>query len=160
ALLLLAVASPAPAAAGEPSADDILKLIDQAQSGYEDLASDVTMTVYEPGAKEGRVYKFHQITKGSTKRIVSFQAPGDVKGMGFLAEGPEVLHVYLPDMKRVRRMGTHITNQSIMGSDLTNEDLSAAVLSDSYSAKLVSADDKQWQIELQLKPGKKSDFVK
>ena len=146
--------------AGEPSADEILKMLDHAQGCFDDLSSEVTMSVYEPGAKEGRIYKFHQISKGHTKRVARFTAPGDINGMGFLSEGRDTLYVYLPDMKKIRRMGTHINNQSMMGSDLTNDDMSAAELSASYKPRFISADDKEWIIEIDALPGNASDFVK
>ena len=92
---------------------------------------------YEAGATKGREYQFSQTTKGQ-KRIVRFNAPGDIKGMGFLAEGRDTMYVYPPDMKKIRRMGTHIKAQSVLGSDLTNDDMSeGSGLSSLYKPTLV-----------------------
>ena len=61
------------------------------------------------------------IQKGTTKRLVRFLAPGDIKGMGMLVESADTMYALLPAFgNRVRRLGTHQVSQSFMGSDLAS----------------------------------------
>jgi len=66
--------------------------------------------------------------------------------------------VFLPGFQKVRRMGTHIKNQTFMGSDFSFEDMSQLAFSEVYDAKLVGKDDKQWTLELTQKAGKDLEF--
>ena len=146
------------ARAADPTAAEILKSLDHATSCYEDLSTDVKMSVFEGGATKGREFTFVQTSKGQ-KRIVKFTSGSD-KGMGFLSEGAETLYAYLPDMKRVRRLGTHVGEQSVLGSDLTNADMSDGNgLAANYTPTLVGSEGEAWIIELQAKPEKKKDVV-
>src|SRR5438270_717638 len=73
-----------------PTAEQILKMADEAYGSYKDLTIESTMTIYEPGQKTGREVSFISVSKGE-KRLVRFLAPGDVKGMGFLVESRDTL---------------------------------------------------------------------
>mgnify|MGYP000882274439 FL=1 len=152
--------APASVLAGEPTAVEILKMVDVAGSNFKDLTTDSKMVVKEPGAANGREYRFLTISRGSEKRIVRFLEPGDVKGMGMLVEGRDTMYAYLPGFERVRRLGTHVKNQSFMGSDASFEDMAAGNLADLYDAKVISAEGGEWVIELTIKAGKDSEFAK
>lgn len=150
----------APALAGEPTAAEILKMQDVAGSNFKDLTTESKLIVKEPGATTGREYKFLTISRGAEKRIVRFLEPGDVKGMGMLVEGRDTMYAYLPGFDRVRRLGTHVKNQTFMGSDASFEDMAAGNLADLYDAKLVGTEGNDWILELALKPGKETEFPK
>jgi hypothetical protein len=68
------------------------------------------------------------------------------------------MYVYLPGFQRVRRMGTHVSKQSFMGSDFSSEDMAQLELAQSYDAKAAGGDDKAWVLDLQLKAGKQAEF--
>jgi outer membrane lipoprotein-sorting protein len=140
------------------TADEILKKADQAYANYKDLTIDAKMLIYEPGAQTPREFSYVTIVKGVNKRIIRFTSPGDVKGMGMLLEDRDTMYVYLPGFQRVRRMGTHAKNQSFMGSDFGNEDMAESTYTGIFAPKLIGPDGTNWVLELNLLPGKESEF--
>jgi outer membrane lipoprotein-sorting protein len=153
---VLAMAFAAPARA--ETADEVLKKLDKAMNDFVDLTLDSTMTVFEPGQSTGRDVGFTSVTKGP-KRLVRFTAPGDVKGMGFLVESADQMYALLPAFgNRVRRLGTHVKNQSFMGSDIAYEEMSSTEYGSIYVPKLAGEEDGAWVLELALKPGKEAEF--
>src|SRR5438445_378170 len=104
-LLFAASLLPSLARAGEPTADEILKMQDKAHGNFVDLTSEAKMIIREPGQTVGREFTFMTISKGNEKRLVRFTSPGDVKGMGMLTESRDTMYAYLPGFNRVRRLG-------------------------------------------------------
>lgn len=155
----LAVATPAAAVAAEPSAADLLAKVDAALNAFHDATFESKLLLKQPDGKL-REYSFTTYQKGKNKRLVRFSAPGDVKGMGVLVESADTMYVFLPGFQRVRRMGTHVKNQSFMGSDFSFDDMSDLVYGVIYEPRLVGADDKSWILELAAKPGVELDFPK
>src|SRR4029453_212895 len=68
--------------------------------------------------------------------------------------------VFLPGFQKVRRMGTHVRNQTFMGSDFAFDDVSQTSYGPAYAPKLIGGDDKNWIIELTPKKGIDSDAAK
>jgi outer membrane lipoprotein-sorting protein len=158
-IALLSLAALAPPAFAE-TADQVLAKLDKAMNDFADLTLETTMTVYEPGKTTGRDVNFTSVTKG-TKRLVRFTAPGDVKGMGFLVESVDTMYALLPAFgNRVRRLGTHVKNQSFMGSDIAYEEMSSTEYTSAYTPKLSGEEGGVWMLELALKPGKEAEFPK
>ena len=141
-----------PAAAADPSATELLTKVDGALNAFKDGIFESKLRLTQPDGKS-REYVFTTFQKAPHKRLVRFSAPGDVKGMGVLIESQDTMYVYLPGFNKVRRMGTHIKNQSFMGSDFSFTDMSEIAYGDIYVPKLVGSDDKNWILELTAKPG-------
>jgi outer membrane lipoprotein-sorting protein len=151
ALALLSLAA-WPARAADPSAGALLAQIDHAMNSFRDGVFELKLRLKQPDGKT-REYAFTTYQKVPNKRLVRFSAPGDVKGMGLLVENLETMYVFLPGFQRVRRMGTHVKNQSFMGSDFSFEDMSEIAYGNSYVPRLLDADDKSWIVELTAKRG-------
>jgi outer membrane lipoprotein-sorting protein len=145
--LCLLVAAPALAADSGP---EILGKVDQAMNNFSDGTFESKLYVKEPSG-QAREYGFTTYQKVPDRRLVRFSAPGDVKGMGVLVENKDTMYVFLPGFQKVRRVGTHVKNQTFMGSDFSFEDMSQTRYSHLYDAKLVKADDKGWELELTAK---------
>lgn len=141
----------------DPSAADLLAKVDQALNAFHDAVFESKLVMQQPNG-ESREYVFTTYQKEPHKRLVRFSAPGDVKGMGVLIENQDTMYVYLPGFQRVRRMGTHIKNQSFMGSDFSFTDMAEIAYGDVYTAKLVGSDDKSWILQLDAKPGQDLEF--
>jgi outer membrane lipoprotein-sorting protein len=140
----------------DPSGPEVLVNIDKALNAFKDAIFESKLLVKQADG-QAREYGFVTHQKGS-KRLVRFTSPGDVKGMGVLVESDASMYVFLPGFQRVRRMGTHIKNQTFMGSDFGYEDMSQTSFSVSYDAKLVGADDKNWIIEMTPKPKQEVEY--
>ena len=148
-----------PAFAADPSGSELLGKVDAALSAFKDAVFESKLVLRQPSGA-AREYVFTTYQKAPDKRLVRFSAPGDVKGMGVLVENKDTMYVFLPGFQRVRRMGTHIKNQSFMGSDFSFEDMSEIAYSHLYDAKLVGSDEKNWVLELSAKPGLDLEFPK
>ena len=154
---LLVVAASASALGGDPIGPQILAKVDEAMNNFTDGQFDSKLLVKEPSG-QAREYVFTTYLKTPGKRLVRFNSPGDVKGMGVLVENPETMYVFLPGFQKIRRVGTHVKNQTFMGSDFAYEDMSQSTYSPSYNATLVGLDAKTFQLELMLKPKMEAEF--
>ena len=145
------------AASADDKGTDVLKKMDAALNSFKDGYFESKLIVRNPGGT--REYEFNTTQKTPGKRLVLFTSPGDVKGMGILVQDKEV-HVYLPGFQKVRRMGTHVKNQTFMGSNFGFDDFAQTSYADSYEAKLTAETDKVWTVELVAKKGVDPEFPK
>ena len=78
------------------------------------------------------------------KRIVRFLAPADVKGTGVLMfdhdAAPDDVWIFLPALRKTRRIVSSQRNQSFLGSEFSFGDLSAPSL-DEFTYNLVKEED-------------------
>jgi outer membrane lipoprotein-sorting protein len=142
----------ASAHAADPTGPEVLAKVDYALNAFKDAVFESKLFVKESNG-QAREFAFVTYQKNPEKRLVRFTAPGDVKGMGVLIEGKETMYVFLPGFQRVRRMGTHVKNQTFMGSDFSFEDMSEITYSQVYDCKLIGSDDKNWLLDLTQKAG-------
>lgn len=136
---------------------DVLGKVDHAMNNFNDGVFESKLLIREPnGAARELVFTTWQ--KVPDKRLVRFFSPGDVKGMGVLVENKDTMYVYLPGFQKVRRVGTHVKNQTFMGSDFSYEDMSLTRYGVVYDAKLVKEDAKTWELDLTVKPGVEIEY--
>jgi len=140
----------ASAVAGDPTGQEILVKADTQLNAFKDgtFESKLVMKQSDGSARE---YGFTTFQKNPDKRLVRFTSPGDVKGMGVLIENAETMYVYLPGFQRIRRMGTHIRNQTFMGSDFGFDDMATLSFASAFNAKLVGQTAEQYELELMPK---------
>ncbi|MEE4116391.1 MAG: MMPL family transporter [Marinilabiliaceae bacterium] len=71
---------------------------------------------------------------GTIKRLLKFTGPADIMGTSMLIydyeEGNDDMWIYLPALKKTRRMVSSEKNRSFMGSDFSNADMSSPPLDD------------------------------
>jgi outer membrane lipoprotein-sorting protein len=147
----------APLAYADPTGPELLLKVDKAMNSFNDAIFESKLRVKQPNG-EAREFVFTTYQKVPDQRLVRFSSPGDVKGMGVLIEDKETMYVYLPGFQRVRRMGTHVKNQTFMGSDFSYEDMSEITYSHVYDAKLAGSEGESWVLELSSKPGYDLEF--
>lgn len=88
------------------------------------------------------------------KRIMLFLAPADVKGTGMLVfdydKKPDDLWIYMPAIRKSRRIVSSEKKKSFMGSEFSNADMTTANLDD-YKYKLLGSEKMDetycWKIE-------------
>ena len=109
----------------------------------EDIKSINTMTIIN---KKGRGKSLELITKSkdnSKRQMIWFLSPPDDKGMSFLKiehDGKDdLMKMWLPGFKKLRRISSTKKSDSFMGSDLSFEDLTSRNIN-SYLYKLISDD--------------------
>ena len=119
------------------------------------MSSTISLTITE---KNGSVRKrtISMITKsfpdGSEKKLIKFIEPSDVKGTGLLVIDnkitPNEMWIYLPALKKTRRIVSSEKGKSFMSSEFSNSDMSSPALSDfTYKHINGSGENGQWIIE-------------
>jgi outer membrane lipoprotein-sorting protein len=157
-LLAVAVSVVAmPAVADE--VDDILARVDANLTMVRDQTYNGEIEVIRGGEVTKRM-EFEVKLKGLKKKLVKFTAPGDVRGMAVLTTEDDLMYVYMPSYRRVRRVASHVRNQGFMGTDFSPEEMSNAALSLGWQGKILEDDDDEWVLELVPKPGNTTSYSK
>lgn len=111
---------------------EIARLVDQRNSGFATELSDAELTLVDAHGKQvSRQLQTRTIeVEGDGDRsIVTFIAPADIKGTKLLtwahAAGSDDQWLFLPALKRVKRISSSNKTGSFMGSEFSYEDLSS-----------------------------------
>jgi outer membrane lipoprotein-sorting protein len=130
AALLLGLMTVAVAGAAEPTAEYIMQAVyDRPQPA--DTSGLLTMTLIDAKGRE-RVRSLEQRLAtfgGVEKKIMEFKSPADVKGTAFMnwsyaeAGKSDDQWIYLPALKRVKRISSDGKGDAFMGSDFSYDDL-------------------------------------
>ena len=104
---------------------------EKVMNGFKDSKSDMTMTLINSNNQK-RERKIKMITlekKSGNKSLMTFLSPADVKGTKFLnyehINKDDDQWLYLPALKRVKRIASKNKSGSFMGSEFSYEDLSS-----------------------------------
>jgi hypothetical protein len=120
----------APNASSSASASEIMMKV-YARSQPADMSALLTMTLIDSKGHE-RVRSIKQISASFgtlEKKIMQFQGPADVRGTSFMswsyaeAGKGDDQWIYLPALKRVKRISSDGRGDSFMGSDFSYDDL-------------------------------------
>jgi hypothetical protein len=126
-----ALLAPAPAGAAELTAQEIIaRLTDGNTVGFKQGVAEMRLVLQpDGGAKRERRFVTRTVdVEGKSRSLIRFLAPADVQGSAFLmlehGEGKEdELFVYLPALKRSRRISGAQKSGAFMGSDVSYADL-------------------------------------
>lgn len=142
--LALALALPFSALAkDDPEARKIMQKVEDRDDG-DNQENDMLMVLIDKNGDE-RVRKIHTFTKDfgeDTHRIMFFLHPPDVKDTGFLTydyddpDKDDDQWLYLPALRKTKRIATDDKSSSFMGSDLNYSDMTSRDLED-YDFTLV-----------------------
>lgn len=146
--------------AEELTALQILTKSDAVVNAPADQEITLEMILIDKAGKEKtREAKMWQ--KGSDMRMIKFLSPADQKGIGFLDLPDDVMYLYMPAFKKVRRIASHVKNESFAGTDFTYDDMAALNYADDYTPTLLESDDAElYVLELVPKEGIDKDYSK
>ena len=125
-----ALAIAMPVAADTPSARDIMQAVDDRDDG-DDGISDLEMILIDKRGNE-RIREIRSFTKDFGEddyQLMFFQSPADVKDTGFLTydyddeEKDDDQWLYLPALKKTKRIAAGDKSGSFMGSDFSYADM-------------------------------------
>ncbi|MCF7928321.1 MAG: outer membrane lipoprotein-sorting protein [Spirochaetales bacterium] len=126
ALLILTVAMAVPA---QETGLSVMEKVYNRPSG-ETMTADLVMTLTNSrGSTRERTIKQYKIeTEDMEKKLMFFLAPADVRDTSFMSwsynDGrPDDQWIYLPALRRVKRISSDKKDDSFMGSDFTYDDL-------------------------------------
>jgi len=169
ALTLLVASAPVLAQEGDqqPSARDIV-LKSREKQFPENSVMDITMILINKRGNE-RTRKIESKRKnlgeGEAKSVAFFLSPADVKGTAFLVwehkDQANDVFIYLPALKKIRRIASDQKNQSFMGSDFSYADMEKEDVDDADHKVLREErfEDKPcWVIESIPKPDSDSEY--
>ena len=119
--------------AEEPTAREILdkaKQLDDTTRKWSERQQTMTITIRgQGGGDRERVLQIldKRSPDGENKTISFFLSPAEVKGSGFLqlahTDRDDDQWLYLPEVKRARRITSNLRDQSFMGTDFSYRDL-------------------------------------
>ncbi|MBW1810112.1 MAG: outer membrane lipoprotein-sorting protein [Deltaproteobacteria bacterium] len=138
---------------------DLLKKVDDVEFAQKDMISSVTMTLIDSGGKE-KVRKSKMWQLGDSKRMFKFLKPANVKNVGFLDLGEDVMYLYMPAFKKIRRIAGHIKNDTFMGTDFTYDDMSSTRMAEDYKAVKATEEGDHNVLELVPKDPDDKDYSK
>ncbi len=114
-----------------PSGLEIMQKVYNRDTG-DDMKADLSMSITNSrgSTRERSIVQIRKIEDGIEKKLMFFTAPSDVKDTGFLSisypsDKDDDQMIYLPALKRVKRIATSNKNDSFMGSDFTYDDMGA-----------------------------------
>ncbi|MDD4574090.1 MAG: outer membrane lipoprotein-sorting protein [Sphaerochaeta sp.] len=125
AIALIALVSLSAALSGE----EVMQEVYTRDSGNNMSANLVmTLTNSRGSMRQRSIQQYRQKDSDGEKKIMFFLAPSDVKNTSFLsysyADGrSDDQWIYLPALKRVKRVASDKKNDSFMGSDFTYDDM-------------------------------------
>jgi outer membrane lipoprotein-sorting protein len=100
------------------------------------------------------------LQKGPEKRLIRFNAPADVKGVGFLVLEDDLMYLYMPAFAKVRRIASHVKNENFMGTDFTYDDMSQSDYVKNYTPVLEDETDQHYILDLTPKPESEIEYSK
>lgn len=101
------------------SVDELLGLLDKNLT-FDTREAMLTMTVVR--ADRTKTYKMHSYSRGQTDSAMEYLEPARDKGTRMLRMGND-LWMYMPSVERTQKISGHMLRQSMMGSDMSYEDM-------------------------------------
>ena len=141
------------------SAAQILDKMDHVLNAPKDQDVRVKLILIDKNGKE-KVREMSMLQKGSDQRMVKFLSPADQKGIAFLSLPDDIMYLYLPAFKKVRRIASHVKNTKFAGTDFTYEDMEAKYFSEKYNPELLKKEEDLYILQLQPKKGIQTDNSK
>ena len=157
--MLLLVSAVLPLWAGTPEEEGlrIARLVDEANNGFVGEKAEMEMLLINAHGDEVQRKMTAQTAEregDGDRSITTFQWPADVKGTRMLtwshATGDDDQWLYLPALKRVKRISSRNKSGAFMGSEFSYEDLGSREVEE-YTYKYLGEDEhegrKCWKME-------------
>jgi len=136
-------------ASSQPSGKDILNLIDKNLTSKTRI---LTAKMVISGARESRTIEFNSWAEGEKKAYTEYTSPAREKGTKML-KMEDKLWIFSPSTDRIIQITGQMLRQSVMGSDLSYEDMMEDPALASHYDAFVTAQDtadnrKCWIVQL------------
>src|SRR5690554_5594039 len=134
---------------GQPDAEEILERVDRNMSS-DNRVFESSMTIH--GRRSSRTITSKTWSVGDKKAFTEYLSPAREQGTKML-KLEDQLWIYSPDTDRTIQISGHMLRQSVMGSDLSYEDmLDDRKLTETYDAVVTGTEDldgrETWVLEL------------
>ena len=139
------------------TADEIAKQVDERDVGDKSISTMEMTLIDKHGNKRIRNMKNYSMDKGQdTQSVIFFLSPADVRNTAFLtydyddSSKDDDQWLYLPALKKTKRIASSDKSSSFMGSDFTYSDMTSREVDD-YSYRIAKEssvhDHKVWVME-------------
>ncbi|MDW3195507.1 MAG: outer membrane lipoprotein-sorting protein [Cytophagales bacterium] len=146
ALIVLFVAGPSYGQSPEEKGIEIAQKAIKADEGFESSEVDLRMVLRNRQGQESERFMTnmtYELTTDGDKSLIVFNSPRDVQGTATLTfthkEGSDDQWLYLPSIKRVKRISSSNKSGPFMGSEFAYEDLSSDEV-EKYTYKFLKED--------------------
>ena len=107
---------------------DIVKKVEQQKQPKSSISKMKMTLISKSGSQKTReIIAYLKDTKNGKKSLMKFLAPADIRSTGFLVwehkNTDDDQFLYLPALKKVRRISSSQKNQSFLGTDFSYQDL-------------------------------------
>ncbi len=140
--------------------DDILKKVEDTLTAPKDTYAEATMLLMNDDGSGKEQRKLVMWTAGKKKRLIKFKSPAGVRGVGLLVLGDDRMYLYLPSMRKIRRIESSAKNESFQGTDFSYNEISSYEYRKHYTAKLIKETAKEFVLELTRKKGSDREYDK
>ena len=137
----------------------ILEKVDDVVNAPRDQELKIKLILIDKDNKE-KIRELQMLQKDSDKRLAKFLSPADHKGIGTLSLPYDIMYLYLPAFKKVRRIASHVKNTKFAGTDFTYEDMEAKRYSEKWIPELLKRDENHYILQLKPKKDVKTDYSK
>lgn len=144
-LILLIALLAAPALAQTPTGREVMEAY-KAQDRTEDTVAEMAMSIINDrgNTRERKLTLWTKTRDDDTRmQLIRFQAPADVKGTGFLSienrDREDDNWLYLPALRKTRRIAGSDKQDSFVGTDFTYEDLESEKL-DAHAYEVIGSE--------------------
>jgi hypothetical protein len=134
-------------------ADQVMAKVMEVQTS-DSSALDLKLTLIEPNGqmRERRIQTLSQTKNGLTSSLTVFLSPENVRNTRFLSieqeGGTNEQWIYLPALKRSRRIGSSEEGGSFMGSDFSYADMASTTYDEKEAEHLLLDEDQtSWRIQ-------------
>jgi hypothetical protein len=144
-LLLLSVVLPLQIVSSQQGIENAASILDRSRNltTLEGVEATVTLTITDKnGGNRVRTNSLlsRSYPDGTEKRLIKFVSPAEVQGTSILihdySDRPDDMWIYLPALRKSRRIVSSEKGKSFMGSEFTNADMSSPPSADFLSRHL------------------------
>lgn len=151
----------------QPSGQELAQLVYDRYVGEDAISRQIMELISVQGQKRIRELTItSRDHSGNRKTLLRFTSPAEIQGTGFLAietgQGDTEQFLYLPALKRTRRIMTGQKGRSFVNTDFTFEDMERRPVKDSEHAVIgeeVLGGVQCWILESRPKPDKESQYT-
>jgi hypothetical protein len=152
--LLLAGGTFVLAQGGAPNPEAIMKAVDTRDDG-DDLEWEIEMTLVDrrgqKRVRDSHLFRKHYQVDGrrQDRQVTVFTAPANIRNVGLLsfdnkdAGTPDDLWLYLPALKKLRRIPASERGDNFVGTDFTYEDVKGGFAYNDYAYKYLGQ--REWE---------------
>lgn len=122
---------------GTITADEIAKRVDERDDGDKSVSTMEMILIDKHGKQRVRKMKNYSMDKGlDTQSVIFFLSPADVRNTAFLtydyddSSKDDDQWLYLPALKKTKRIASSDKSSSFMGSDFTYSDMTSRDIND------------------------------